>query len=127
VSGAPRRLPIDAQHPGWLMLMGKMLRDVPRLEGALCADAERWRLFDAASGPEGPEARAAVALCARCPALNPCRAWVSSLSPPRKPPGITGGQFRQRGPVEPNIETHSPLERKAPCSIESLDHESQKL
>jgi WhiB family transcriptional regulator, redox-sensing transcriptional regulator len=87
-----RRLPIDASHPGWLVLMGRVLRGTVRLEGAACRG--QWRLFD---GVDEASRRAAAELCDECPALSECRQWVRSLSAPQKPPGVTAGQYRFRG------------------------------
>ena len=88
----PRRLPIDAGHPGWVMLVGKVLSGSVRLDGALCRG--KAKTFDAA---DEASRRAAVELCSRCPVLNECRLWVASLSPCRRPPGVVGATYRFRG------------------------------
>lgn len=34
-------------------------------------------------------------LCAKCPELQPCRAWVESLTPSKRPLGVTAGLVRR--------------------------------
>lgn len=81
----------------WVELAAAMLQGTPRLTGAACAG--RWELFD----PRGvdvvqetvPEADArhaeALAICAACPALGACRAWVAESRPSQRPAGVVAG------------------------------------
>lgn len=62
----------------------------PRLPGAACKG--RAPMFDDGDGEEA----AAVALCASCSALQPCRAWFYSLPPNRRPEGVVGGLVHRR-------------------------------
>ena len=71
----------------------------PSFPGAACRD--HADLFDLAAGgagrsgsPEIAHAReAALAVCAGCPVIRPCRAYFGSLKPSQRPPGITGGML----------------------------------
>jgi hypothetical protein len=70
----------------------------PNLPGAACV-AER-EPFDACIDP--PAGRAhddgyarAIQVCARCPALQDCRRWVTSLPMSRRPHGVTAGLIRR--------------------------------
>jgi WhiB family transcriptional regulator, redox-sensing transcriptional regulator len=73
------------------------LRDIPALPGAACRGRER--LFDrtiAASTTGETKAttkarRAARRVCAECPELETCWAWVESLPLSHRPKGIVGG------------------------------------
>jgi hypothetical protein len=64
----------------------------PDLPGAACVG--HLEIFDAcssrAAGRPGTYARA-VRICATCPALTACRAWVLSLPSRERPPGVTAG------------------------------------
>lgn len=81
------------------------LGGIPALPGARCRG--RHQLFDATihSDRGGPTARVndarrdALAVCASCPALEPCRTWVNSLPPRRRPHGVVAGTVHteQRG------------------------------
>ena len=65
----------------------------PRRAGACVG---RWELFDEIPGGElaDPNA-AATALCGRCPVLDACRAWVTSLPAHLRPSGVVAGQLHQ--------------------------------
>lgn len=84
---------------GWLELTAAILRGVPKLRGALCAD--RPHTFDVDDGPDGERTRTAVGLCQRCDALPACAAWVDTLHRTRVPRGVTAGRYRaRRGDIE---------------------------
>lgn len=78
----------------------------PRLPGARCAG--RHELFDAtiegstngaAGAAEVAAARAeALRLCAGCPELTPCGAWLDSLRPKDQPLGVVAGRLTSRTP-----------------------------
>lgn len=76
----------------WVDLTAAILRDVPRLDGALCAG--RAGAFDGHDGRDGPGTQSARALCARCPALPACTEWVSRTAASRRPRGVVAGQWR---------------------------------
>jgi hypothetical protein len=66
----------------------------PCLPGARCRG--RHHLFDPAGthepAPVVQQRHAqALGLCQDCPALEPCRAWVASLPPKRRPQGVVAG------------------------------------
>lgn len=72
------------------------LRGIPDLPGARCRG--RHHLFDAAAEDEQPPAvehrhRAALELCAGCPVLAACGAWVASLRPKDRPAGVIAGRI----------------------------------
>ena len=68
----------------------------PQLPGAKCVG--RHQLFDPPADHEPAEhvaARhdAAIRLCRSCDALADCESWLDSLTPSRKPPGVTAGRI----------------------------------
>lgn len=78
----------------WSELAGA-LAGAPSLPGAKCRG--RAHLFDPAATSEPTEVVAqrhaqALGLCQRCPALDACTEWVSSLRPSRRPPGVVAGK-----------------------------------
>lgn len=74
---------------------------MPELPGARCRNHRA--LFDATCTPGGDEDTQLVALrearteaqaiCAACPALAKCRAWVESLPQSRRPGGVVAGEL----------------------------------
>jgi hypothetical protein len=78
-----------------------LLAGVPDLPGARCRG--RADLFEATVGVRPVDGRptraelenartAALCLCATCPALDACRAWLDGLGPARRPRGVIAGQ-----------------------------------
>jgi hypothetical protein len=85
--------------------IGALLNDlaaVPSLPGAACR-SER-EVFDrtvpgAVSRSEAAQARrAAKKICAACPCLQACTAWVDGLEPFSRPLSITAGRTHHREP-----------------------------
>lgn len=77
-------------------LLGALM-GAPHLPGARCVG--RHQLFDPPGDHEPPERvterhTAATHLCRNCPALASCEQWVDSLPRTRRPPGVTGGVYR---------------------------------
>ena len=73
------------------------LAGAPALPGARCRG--RPHLFDPAGAAEAEASvadrhRQAVGLCAACPSLNRCAAWLASLPPTEQPPGVVAGVVR---------------------------------
>jgi hypothetical protein len=72
-----------------------IIATTPNLPGASCT--QHLDIFDActgkAAGRPGTYARA-VKVCATCPVLQRCRAWVIGLAPRERPPGVTAGLIR---------------------------------
>ena len=73
------------------------LRGVPSLPGARCQG--RTHLFDEARLGESADIVAArhaqaLALCQRCPSLDRCGDWLTSLPPRKRPPGVIAGTIR---------------------------------
>jgi Transcription factor WhiB len=73
----------------------------PCLPGARCRG--RHSLFDPAAPGEDPEIMTArhaqaLGLCAHCPALARCQAWIASLPPRRRPYGVVAGIVREVKP-----------------------------
>lgn len=76
------------------------LAGAPALHGARCRG--KSQLFDDAAPREAPQVVAqrhdqALRLCAACGALDPCRDWVQSLAPSRRPSGVVAGQVWENG------------------------------
>ncbi len=71
------------------------LATTPNLPGAACV-AER-ETFDACLEPWASTriCAAAIRVCATCPALGPCAAWVHSLPIRKRPLGVTAGLIRR--------------------------------
>lgn len=88
------------------VLRPEHLSDVlaPALPDAACVN--HWRLFDstisASKGNRSAEledARTeALAVCMTCPALQPCRQWLNTIPPRRRPSGVIAGQVNGRRP-----------------------------
>ena len=79
------------------LLMAELAAAIPRLPGAVCVGRES--LFDPVErdGEHGDDAkyrhRAALRLCAGCPALAECGEWLDSLPVGARPPGIVAGRL----------------------------------
>jgi hypothetical protein len=71
-----------------------IIATTPDLLGAACRNHRD--IFDACSSKAaGPHAYAkAIRVCAACPALEQCYAWVSSLPPRDRPVGVCAGIIR---------------------------------
>jgi WhiB family redox-sensing transcriptional regulator len=73
----------------------RTLTDTPNLPGAACV--EHRDIFDACLGKAAGRPLTytrAIRVCARCPALRECFAWVSSLPASERPYGVTAGIVR---------------------------------
>src|ERR1700740_1975493 len=86
-------------HPAAAAELLSALITAPDLPGAACV-AER-DLSDAclerqAGRAYGSVYARAIRICARCPALAPCAAWVDSLPLNERPFGVTAGRVRHR-------------------------------
>jgi hypothetical protein len=69
----------------------------PDLSGAACV-AHR-DLFDATAAPGGDKLYPqAIQICEQCPALDPCRRWLSGLPRSQKPFGVTAGRVHSPRP-----------------------------
>jgi hypothetical protein len=69
--------------------------DTPDLSGALCARAEHRAVFDAAMNRGAALSyERAKTICAQCPPLTPCKAWVESLPRSKRSLGVTAGKIR---------------------------------
>lgn len=79
--------------------MAALIAGIPDLAGASCKGEAH--LFEttigAHGGPTKDELQAArttaLRLCASCPALDPCRAWLDGLRPTRRPQGVVAGRI----------------------------------
>src|SRR6516162_2994756 len=68
------------------------LATTPNLHGAACTNHRE--LFDATVARRHPRDRTqAIAICAGCPALTACAAWVTCLPPHRRPNGVIAGRY----------------------------------
>lgn len=73
----------------------------PSLPGARCRG--RSSEFDETDCPETIEY--ALNLCRSCPALTACTAWVASLPPRKRPPGVVAAQLNTQTPRRPRKAT----------------------
>lgn len=72
----------------------RTLAETPDLPGAACmAHREVFDRCTAKAAKPSSYARA-IQVCADCPALPKCRAWVRSLPPRKRPEGVTAGVIR---------------------------------
>ncbi|UUO01695.1 WhiB family transcriptional regulator [Mycolicibacterium novocastrense] len=78
------------------------MASVPHLPGAACRG--KWEIFDA-EDPADPRAEQALGLCARCPALAACTAWIDGLPPTLRPAGVVAGRLP---PTPPKKRTRGP-------------------
>jgi hypothetical protein len=81
-----------------LSLLRGAIAELPDLTGAACAG--RSDLFDLRPVDSDDRAyREALALCARCPVLDACRAWFASLPAAQRPVGVIAGRIHKpKGP-----------------------------
>lgn len=77
----------------WVEALAAILRGVPKLSGALCRGDARFT-------SEDPDDLAdALEICHACPALDACKAWVTTLPRARIPVGVTAAQLNQPRPA----------------------------
>ena len=92
-------------------LLAEVLRGAPKLPGAVCPDwpavfaATQANPRDTRDQTVDPETIAyatttALRLCATCPALDPCRAWLDNLTPADRPTGVVAGLLQAEPPTE---------------------------
>jgi hypothetical protein len=73
------------------------LTDTPNLPGAACV--KHRDVFDACTDRRARGAyRHTIDICAGCPVLQRCSAWISSLPPSQRPFAVTAGRIRQQQP-----------------------------
>ncbi len=95
--------------PDW-KTMRALLESIPDLDGARCK--HKSDLFERTNGEHRMTGRtttelddvrsAALRLCAACPALDPCRAWLGALPAAQRPRGVVAGQVvNTSGAVKP--------------------------
>jgi hypothetical protein len=70
-------------------LLDTLTHGIPDLRGAACRGHPE--LFDV--DRHDPRIEEAKALCADCPVLRDCRAWLASLPRSRQPSGIVAGRY----------------------------------
>jgi hypothetical protein len=76
----------------WITFACHLLRDVPKLDGAICAGNSATWDGDTKSGPKTLHA---AQLCLyRCPCFAECQAWVDGICYDNRPPGVVAGRFR---------------------------------
>ncbi len=107
------------------MHMAALAAEIPALPGAACK--ARFDLYERTIGehhaagrltkPELDDARReALRLCAGCPALTRCRAWLDALPMSRRPNGVVAGVVITSSGAP--MRTRTPANR-APCAAES--------
>jgi WhiB family transcriptional regulator, redox-sensing transcriptional regulator len=89
----------NQMSPEAIELLTEILEGTASLPGALCAD---WPLvYEATTDATEPDQHdyavaTAIRLCKTCPAFDRCRAWLDSLPPPERPPGVTAARINRR-------------------------------
>ncbi|OCB14151.1 hypothetical protein A5717_11615 [Mycolicibacterium porcinum] len=82
----------SANHPELIAeLLADLARAVPDLPGAACRGHQD--VMDVADGRDRSAIAAAQQICARCPALQECEAWLDSIPKARRPSGVVAGRF----------------------------------
>lgn len=71
-------------------LLADLARDIPNLRDAACRSTN---VHDVATARDHAAVKRAQAVCANCPAHQPCADWLSSLPPHRLPTGVVAGRF----------------------------------
>lgn len=85
---------LDGSTPGWLSLTAAIVREAPRLPGALCRSDPR--LFD---GTTAEDRAAAAEVCKRCPVRRDCVEFARRTADWRERPiGVLGGRHRGQKP-----------------------------
>ena len=72
-------------------LLDELAHGIPNLHGAACRG--HAELFDVADRHDHQGIAQAKALCASCPVLYGCRAWLVSLPKPVRPCGVVAGRY----------------------------------
>jgi WhiB family redox-sensing transcriptional regulator len=109
-----RRTTLSGVPPEWLALAQIIVANMPRLENAACAG--RWGLFDHHRHKDPhrvTDEASALQLCAHCPALTACKAWVQGLPVWQRPTGVVAGQVVQ--PPKGSLPTGRPRGRSRNC------------
>jgi hypothetical protein len=75
------------QQVDWVDCYAAIVRDVPKLDGALCKN--KSELFD-----DEDSAANAIALCHQCPAFAECAQWSAQLKCSEKS-GVLAGEYHQ--------------------------------
>ncbi|MBN7411169.1 hypothetical protein [Mycobacteroides abscessus] len=98
------RVPVEDPYTA----LAGIIAYAPRLPGALCRG--KSEIFDVEDATD-PRAQQALELCARCPALAACAAWIDGLPPTLRPAGVVAGRLpttplkkRARGPSPTAVE-----------------------
>jgi hypothetical protein len=72
-----------------------LLAGTPNLPGAACT--HHRDIFDACTDRRAANTyKRAIRICAACPVLPQCSAWISSLPPSQRPFGVTAGRIHRR-------------------------------
>ncbi len=72
-------------------MLDTLARDIPDLHGAACRG--RAQLFDVADRHDRQGIARAQAVCASCPVLGDCRAWLAGLPRLARPCGVVAGRY----------------------------------
>ncbi|WP_051288853.1 WhiB family transcriptional regulator [Mycobacterium sp. URHD0025] len=72
-------------------LLRDLARAVPHLPGAACRGQQA--VMDVADGRDRAAIAAAQQVCAGCPVLPECQAWIGSVPRARQPSGVVAGRF----------------------------------
>ncbi|ABM13326.1 WhiB family transcriptional regulator [Mycolicibacterium vanbaalenii PYR-1] len=81
--------PRGTWEPGPVALLAEVLRDTPRLDGALCA-TKRGHFMEAETGNR-VRVDQCISMCRRCPVMGAC---AEQAEVERDPVGVWAGMFR---------------------------------
>jgi hypothetical protein len=94
-------------------LLDELAHGIPDLHGAACRGHPQ--LFDVADRHDTQAIAQAKTVCASCPVLRDCRAWLAGLPRYQRPCGVVGGRFlpppRLRPAYEPRPRAPSSRDR----------------
>lgn len=78
--------------PGWMELVGKILRGVPRFDGVAACSQVDATIFD---GETPEDVAAALVICDSCQVKAECAEWLASQPKWSRPRGVIGGVHRK--------------------------------
>ncbi len=83
-------------------LLDELATGISDLHGAACRG--HATLFDVADRHDRQAIAQSETICASCPALDGCRAWLASLPKPARPCGVVAGRYVAPPKLRPTYE-----------------------
>lgn len=78
--------------PGWMELVGRILRGIPRFGGVAACSQVEATLFD---GESAEDVAMALSICDTCQVKTECAEWLASQPRSARPRGVIGGVYRK--------------------------------